>query len=194
MNVQFWNLAVVWMAAMAAMMLPVALPMVALFRRAVRHRYPDRPWLPVWFAAAYGGVWLLFSLGLAAIQWYLRPASTSVGLTVALLVGAGLYQFSPWKQACLRNCRSPLTFLLDVWRPGWQGAVMLGIRHGLSCLGCCWALMLLMLGAGMMTPVAMLAVAILMTAERWLPLPSPLVVRINGMLLFAWAALLSGNL
>ena len=77
-------------------------------------------------------------------------ASRSVWLTAALLLLAGIYQFSPLKQVCLARCRSPIGFLLGEWRPGARGALVMGLRHGLFCLGCCWALMALLFVGGVM--------------------------------------------
>jgi predicted metal-binding membrane protein len=93
-----------------------------------------------------------------------RPA-----LAAAVLVLAGVYQLTPQKRACLRVCRSPLSYLLQHWRPGTAGALGLGVRHGLYCIGCCWALMLLLFAGGVMNLWVIVGVTAVVLAEKLLP-------------------------
>jgi predicted metal-binding membrane protein len=84
-------------------------------------------------------------------------------------VAAGAYQLTPLKRRCLTRCRTPLSFMLSYWRDGRRGAVRMGLRHGLFCLGCCWVLFLVLLPLGVMNVAAMVAVAALVLAEKVLP-------------------------
>jgi len=95
--------------------------------------------------------------------------STSRWLTAGLLIGAGLFQLTPLKAACLEHCRAPAAFLSHHWRPGRLGAFRLGLVHGAYCLGCCWALMLLLFAAGIMNLVWIAGLAILVLVEKLAP-------------------------
>ncbi|GAB6067660.1 hypothetical protein JCM13664_09780 [Methylothermus subterraneus] len=151
------------------MMLPVGLPML----RAIR-RVSSDAWLPWTFALGLMEVWLVFSLALAAIQWAGSRLLTGdfLAWTTPLWLGlAGWYQFSSWKLACLKVCRSPLSFLLTEWQGRLWSGMRMGLRYGMICVGCCWALMGLMLGVGMTNLYGMLAITALMTLEKLLPLP-----------------------
>ncbi|BCX80968.1 hypothetical protein MIT9_P0546 [Methylomarinovum caldicuralii] len=184
MNGSFIQTAGLWLAAMALMMPPMALPTLTLLRRACRS-----PALAWGFAGGYAGVCLGFGLLLAGVQPALRSAGWPQPAAAILLLTSGLYQFSAWKAACLQRCRSPLRQLLALRQPGWQGGLELGWRYGAHCLGCCWALMLTMLGAGMMTPAAMLAITLLLAGERLLAFDPRTVAHANGILLVIWALL-----
>ena len=167
--------AAMWSVMMAAMMLPSALPMIRSFadlsarRGAAGHARA--------FVGGYLLVWLVFSLTATAAQWLLQAAgwtspmmvSTSKPLTVALLLIAGLYQFTPLKRLCLRGCRSPIGFVLGEWRPGARGALTMGWRHGRLCLGCCWALMALLFVGGAMNPAWVAALAVAVAIEKTAP-------------------------
>jgi predicted metal-binding membrane protein len=96
-----------------------------------------------------------------------------------LLLAAGIYQLTPWKTACLRHCRSPAGFFLEHWSPGARGAIAMGLRHGLYCVGCCWVLMLLMFVGGTMSVLTMAVLCGFILAERLLP-DGPWVSRIPG--------------
>jgi predicted metal-binding membrane protein len=166
---------VMWAVMMAAMMLPSALPMILAFttlsRRggdAVRGRR---------FVLAYLVVWSGFSVGATLAQWafqslgWLTPmvVSASPGLTAALLLLAGVYQFSPLKRLCLSRCRTPMGFLIGEWRPGARGAFVMGLRHGLSCVGCCWALMALLFVGGVMNLAWIAALSVAVAVEKMVP-------------------------
>jgi predicted metal-binding membrane protein len=165
-----------WAVMMTAMMLPSAAPMILLVasinRRRREQASPAAPTAA--FAAGYVVVWTGFSAVAALTQWALHRAalltpemaSRSPLLGGALLVIAGVYQWLPVKGACLHHCRSPLLFLGESWREGAVGAVLMGMRHGLHCLGCCWALMALLFVAGVMNLVWVAVIAGLVLVER----------------------------
>ena len=166
---------VMWAVMMAAMMLPSALPMLLQFvDLARRNGEAARGQI---FVCAYLLVWLVFSIVATALQWGLQAAgwtdpmaaSRSAWLTAALLLLAGIYQFSPLKQVCLARCRSPIGFLLGEWRPGARGALVMGLRHGLFCLGCCWALMALLFVGGVMNLAWVAALTLVVALEKLLP-------------------------
>jgi predicted metal-binding membrane protein len=164
-----------WALMMAAMMLPSALPTILTFvdlgnRSGERARARS-------FVTAYLVVWFAFSAGASAAQWALQAmdwvnpmiVSTSTVLTGLLLLIAGVYQFSPLKHLCLSHCRTPLGFLLGEWRAGAYGAFVMGIRHGLFCLGCCWALMALLFVGGVMNLAWIAALSIAVAIEKLAP-------------------------
>src|SRR5690606_35067500 len=100
------------------------------------------------------------------------------------------YQFLPVKNACLTHCKSPMGFLLNEWREGVSGALIMGIRHGATCLGCCWAQMLVMFAVGVMNLPAMALITLLVIAEKWLPVKSSVICKAGGVIFIAWGALL----
>jgi predicted metal-binding membrane protein len=164
-----------WAVMMAAMMLPSALPMLLTFGRlSSRSGEPARGRS---FAAAYLAVWFAFSVAATAVQWALQAVdwidqmivSTSPGLNAVLLLLAGAYQFSPLKRLCLDGCRSPMGFLIGEWRAGLKGALVMGMRHGLLCLGCCWALMALLFVGGVMNLAWIAALALAVAIEKLAP-------------------------
>jgi predicted metal-binding membrane protein len=164
-----------WCLMVLAMMSPVATPMLATVARLPALRTGIRPNLRWWaMAAGHATVWLGFATIAAVLQVSLHQvglltahgASLSGGLSVLLLAGAGLYQFSAFKTACLSRCRSPMSFLIAHWREGASGAFRMGLGHGLDCVGCCWALMLLAFVGGSMDLAWMGLAMALMIAER----------------------------
>jgi predicted metal-binding membrane protein len=187
-----------WTLMMAAMMLPSALPMLrtfaALGRRASSPRSRSQTLV---FAAGYLAVWAGFSVLATLGQWGLLEArlvspmmvASSQWLGGALLLGAGIYQLTPWKARCLTNCRSPLAFLMAEWRSGWRGALRMGWRHGLYCLGCCWALMLLLFVMGVMNLAWIAALSVLVVLEKRLPSQRWL-LRASAAVFCAWGLLL----
>jgi predicted metal-binding membrane protein len=114
-------------------------------------------------------------------------ASVSVVLAGLLLVAAGLYQWTPLKQACLVQCRSPYDHLVKYWRQGSAGPMLAGIRHGLFCLGCCWMLMALLFVGGLMNFLWIAGLALLVLIEKLFPL-GPHVSRLTGAALVIWGA------
>src|SRR6185436_14421846 len=166
-----------WAVMMAAMMLPSAAPMLFLFTIAMRKQGDDGVLAPFVFAIGYLTVWAGFSLGATLLQrllggWLLltpmlEPATAVVPVT--LLILAGVYQLTPLKRACLDSCRSPVSFLTSHWRNGVNGAYRMGVDHGLFCLGCCWALMLLLFAGGVMNLNVILALSLLVLVEKVTP-------------------------
>jgi predicted metal-binding membrane protein len=168
-----------WWVMMVAMMLPGATPMLLLFARVNRkERVGDRPYVPTGiFAAGYLTAWGGFSAVATVLQWLLEQlgllspmmVATSYWLGGATLLLAGLWQLTPIKGACLRHCRSPLSFLVQSWRPGRLGAFRMGLEHGAYCLGCCWFLMGLLFFGGIMNLFWIAGLAIYVLLEKIVP-------------------------
>ncbi len=140
------------------------------------------------FLAGYLSVWLLFSLAAAAVQLgtaAVVPLGRDTPVAGFFLVGAGLYQLSPVKAACLRHCRNPLTYFLTRWRDGPRGALGMGWGHGLYCLGCCWALMALALVLGVMNLLWMAVLAAVVFIENVAP-GGAVIGRVAGVGLVVW--------
>lgn len=176
-----------WVVMMVAMMVPAVLPMARAVARVQRDGQAPHPLL---FALGYLGAWTGFAFGAAALQWSLHQSGWLGGEALALspalaggvLVAAGVYQLSAFKEACLRHCRSPLGFVLAYWRTGPRGALAMGVRHGAYCVGCCWLLMLLMFAGGAMSVLWMGAISVFILAERVLP-DGPWVSKLPGVAL-----------
>ncbi|MBV9167204.1 MAG: DUF2182 domain-containing protein [Solirubrobacterales bacterium] len=165
---------VTWVVMMAAMMLPSLAPTVALYARIMRRRGLDRAllfatgYLLVWGAAgavAYG----LFEAGRALFGHELAWSRAGSAVAAAVVVLAAVYQFTPFKDACLGKCRGPLGFILSAWREGRRGALQMGAHNALWCLGCCWALMAALFALGVMSLAWMAVVAALIALEKTLP-------------------------
>jgi predicted metal-binding membrane protein len=163
-----------WVVMMAAMMFPSVAPTIALYSRMTRRR---SPLLPLVFTAGYLAAWagaglLAFGIGVLAGQVPGDPlAWNHAGRAVAagtLLAAAG-YELTPVKEICLRKCRSPLGVLLGGWRDGGSGALRMGARNGVWCVGCCWALMASLFALGVMSVVWMALVAGVIAVEKTLP-------------------------
>jgi predicted metal-binding membrane protein len=178
MEPDFGFLAAMWWIMMIAMMLPSAAPMILLFGAASGQQDARLPYVPtLLFAAAYLAVWGTFSLAAAGLQWWIESRIEPVmaqGLSsrwasAALLLGAGVYQLTPIKDACLRQCQSPLAFLMSRWRPGWRGAFVMGVQHGAYCLGCCWMLMALLFVGGVMNLWWVIGIALYVFLEKVAP-------------------------
>ena len=172
-------LVLMWAVMMVAMMLPSAAPMILTFAAVHRRRGEQgRPIVPTGvFVLGYVVVWSAFSVAAALLQWTLHaaallsPAMTSTSPLVggALLIAAGLFQWTPLKSICLAHCRSPLSFLMTEWREGATGAFIMGVRHGLYCVGCCWVLMGLLFVAGVMNLLWVAAIAVFVLVEKVTP-------------------------
>ncbi|MCA8093950.1 DUF2182 domain-containing protein [Burkholderia anthina] len=187
-----------WWVMMTAMMTPGAAPLVLLYRRVLRHRGAQgagSALTSAFLLAGYLAAWLAFSVGAAVLQMLLQPAglisgmmlwSKSAALSAFVLALAGVYQFSPLKQACLRQCRSPVRFLTTYWRPGVSGSFLLGVRHGAYCVGCCWLLMTLLFVGGVMNVVWIVALSLFVLAEKLLP-GGERIGRALGVVLMTWA-------
>lgn len=182
-----------WMVMMVAMMLPTAAPMTLTFVTLNRRRHRG-PLVSVGlFVLGYLGMWGAFSVGAAGVQWALRsgawlaPETLRVTplLGAGVLVAAGLYQLTPLKYACLARCQTPFGFLLSEWRAGRRGALVMGLRHGLFCLGCCWMLMGLLFAGGVMNPSWVAAISVFVLAEKVLPFGRA-VSWLSGAVLVLW--------
>ena len=168
-----WFLAV-WVVMMAAMMFPSVAPTVALYSRMTKQR---SPWSPLLFAAGYLVSWagaglvayligVVVAHSLGDVFAWDRSGRWVAGGT---LVVAAVYELTPLKDVCLGKCRSPLGFLLGAWRDGPGGALQMGAKNGLWCVGCCWALMASLFALGVMSLVWMAVVAGLIAIEKTLP-------------------------
>lgn len=191
-----------WWVMMVAMMLPSAAPLILLHARVMRQsqasgRNAEALVPTAYFVTGYLVCWLGFSAAATLLQFAFERLGVLDGmmmwvterwLTAGLLVLAGLYQFSPWKTTCLTQCRSPVAFLARHGRPGRGGALRLGVIHGAYCLGCCWALMLLLFAAGIMNLVWIAGLAILVLVEKLAPFGASLQKPIGILLLLAGAA------
>ena len=190
-----------WLTMAVAMMLPTAAPAILAFADLGRGTgRAGRPGQSAGRLGAFVGgylmTWWAFGALATAAQWALAfttrgmPGLAAGGSVAgALLLIAGLYQFSSLKDLCLTRCRSPLAFFLAHWREGTRGALYLGLRHGAHCVGCCWALMALMLGVGTMSIGWTGALTALMLAEKVLP-GGRLLGRAVGLALIAWGGVL----
>jgi predicted metal-binding membrane protein len=179
-----------WTVMMAAMMLPSATPMILLHRLGASGRLRTQLWSAA-FIAGYLVVWasvgiVVWGAGIAA-NAIVMPEQRAVAVAAILLV-AGVYQFTSLKSTCLRACRTPADFLMMHWHRGLSGQLRLGIEHGLYCLGCCWALMALFVGVGAMSLVWAVAIAIVVLIEKLRP-EGVAFGRIAGALFIAAAAI-----
>lgn len=170
---------VMWAVMMVAMMVPTAVPMTLVYaavaRKAARQ---DNPVAPAFvFVAGYIAMWGVFSVAATAAQRgldhvaLLSPTMVSASpvLGAALLIGAGVYQLTPYKHACLEHCRAPAHFISQHWRNGRAGAFRMGLEHGAYCLGCCWILMGLLFVGGVMNLLWIAAIAAFILLEKTMP-------------------------
>jgi predicted metal-binding membrane protein len=165
-----------WMVMMVAMMLPAVMPWILLFSSTSASRGSSLGSTAL-FTGGYFAVWAVFSAVAAAVQLILQRGALLTGhdprsgpiLGGALLVGAGLFQLTPLKSACLAHCRSPLSFFLARWQDGPAGALRMGTRHGLYCLVCCWALMSLSFALGVMNLLWMAVLTLMLCVEKIAP-------------------------
>ena len=182
-----------WAVMMTGMMLPSASPLVLLYGAGARRSAGETAARQIYaLAAGYLLVWAVFSLGATALQRALAALLlvspmmevTSSRMSAALLLIAGVYQLTPLKHACLRTCQSPLGFLMSRWRNGSSGAFRMGLEHGAYCVGCCWALMLLLFAGGVMKLWVIAALTAFVAFEKLAPL-GPHGARVSGVLLMA---------
>jgi len=188
--IHIWWLFVMWAIMSVAMMLPTALPAVGLFSKFWCGRHPGldpvKPTLLL--VLGYLSAWIGFGVAAALLQFWLEqlqvltPMMGKIRNPVvggAVLIGAGLFQLTPLKTACLSKCRTPMMFLNTRWRDGRGGSFLMGLDHGAFCLGCCWALMLVMFVTGVMNLLWMALLAALMLAEKVIP-RGEILARITG--------------
>jgi len=183
---------------MVGMMIPSATPMIMIFSRTCRKRIDQRrPYLQTGlFLLGYLTIWSAFSVIATAAQWGLQAAallsptllkSTSPILGGVLLIVAGTFHWTDLQQRCLKQCRSPLNFILHDWRDGHWGAFAMGLHHGLFCLGCCWALMGLLFVTGVMNLLWVALIGIFVLAEKVMAFQN-WVSGAAGSLLVGWGA------
>ena len=188
-----------WWVMMFGMMLPSAAPLLLLFARMMRkEKDKGAPYVPTGvFALGYVIMWAAFSAIATGAQWGLEASGllsgimvgTSAVLGAGLLIAAGVWQLTPWKNACLRHCRSPIGFLSAHWRPGRTGAFKMGLVHGAFCLGCCWFLMALLFYGGVMNLYWIIGLALYILIEKLLPAGAR-IGQLTGVILIAWGATL----
>ena len=175
----FLTMLAMWSIMMMAMMAPSAAPMIITFATVNRRRRErSAPYVPAAvFLVGYLIVWTVFSALATTAQFWLTSvrllsmsmASASPVFAGGLLIGVGLFQWTPWKQRCLTHCAGPLQFLMSAWCEGWTGALRMGVQHGLFCLGCCWAVMALLFVAGVMNLLWVAALSFFVLAEKLAP-------------------------
>jgi predicted metal-binding membrane protein len=182
-----------WAVMMTGMMLPSAAPLLLLYGAAARRSSPQTAARQTYaLAAGYLAAWTMFSLGATALQralaslLLLSPMMEAANsrVSAALLFIAGIYQWTPLKNACLHTCQSPVGFLMGRWRSGADGAFRMGLEHGTHCVGCCWALMLLLFAGGVMNVVVIVGLTAFVAFEKLVPL-GRLGAQISGALLIA---------
>ena len=182
-------LIVMWWVMMVAMMLPAATPALLLYAQVRQIRSRDVDIAATWvFLAGYLAVWLVFSVAAAVAQHFLTGSSMALAdhsAEGAVLLAAGAYQLSPLKSACIGLCRSPAQFISRHWRPGWDGALRLGLRHGIYCLGCCWMLMVLLFVGGVMNLLWVVGLGLIVTVEKLAPRGQQ-IGKAAGLALIAW--------
>jgi predicted metal-binding membrane protein len=176
----FIAMLLMWVIMMTGMMVPTAIPMAlvyaAIARKAAAQGTPVAPTSA--FVSGYVVMWALFSVAATFAQWGLDEAAlmspmmvtNSPWLGAALLIVAGLFQFTPWKNSCLQHCRAPAHFISQSWKPGVWGAFRMGVEHGAYCIGCCWILMGLLFFGGVMSLLWIAGITLFVLLEKVLPL------------------------
>jgi len=200
-SVQTALMVTMWAIMMAAMMLPSAVPMVLTYDRLDRGSAEGRGGSTALFVAGYVVMWSTFAIVATGLQWVLHTVAlvngmgeaTHSGLAGAMLVGAGVFQFSPVKKRSLGACRTPIGFLMTSWRDGRTGALKMGLHHGSLCLRCCWALMILLFVLGVVNLIWVAVLAIFVLAEK-LSRRGDAISVIGGVVMIVWgiAAFLGG--
>ncbi len=194
----FWSIYAMWALMAAAMMAPTFTPALKTYED-LRHAGAGSRSGFMMLVSGYLLVWLAYALAGSSAQWLLSGyglltptgASSSMWLNSGLLLLAGSYQFSKLKNSCLNRCRSPIAFYFAHWRDGPVGAFHMGLRLGVVCAGCCWALMLLAFVGGTMNLIWMGVAMVLMTLEK-LPQPGNYLTKPLGYTLIFGAALIAG--
>jgi predicted metal-binding membrane protein len=168
-----------WFGMMVAMMSPTVWPWIRAF-----HRFQNEASATARFVMGYFAAWLIYAFGAAGLQMQVgQPGRTWMA---AIFAVAGLYQFSPWKQACLTHCRSPFSFFLARWHEGRSRGFQIGLGHGLFCVGCCWALMATSIAAGMANVWWMIVIASATFVEQTVAHGNKLRIPL-GIALLIWA-------
>ena len=184
----------IWVIMMVAMMFPTAAPMILTFHNIQRRRTARGAFLATWvFVAGYLILWALTGIAAfvlayvaeAAVSHFAVPASAFARFGGVVLILAGLYQFTPAKNFCLLQCRTPVAFIMTSWRSGIVGALRMGWLHGLYCFGCCWLLFVILFPLGMMNVAAMAAITLLILAEKIFP-NGRLIAHVSAAVLIAY--------
>jgi predicted metal-binding membrane protein len=170
-----------WTVMMVGMMLPSAAPMILIYTQVARQATTlGKTFVSAgWFTAGYLAAWIAFSLAATSAQWALEEAALLSPMMVSVssifggivLINAGIYQFTPVKDACLDRCRSPLSFVQQHggFKGDAYGAARLGVLHGFYCIGCCWVLMALLFVGGVMNILWIAGLMIFILLEKVLP-------------------------
>lgn len=197
--IEFAFVFAMWAVMMIGMMTPSATPMILLYARVGGQAANTGKALAAtwWFAAGYLLVWTAFAFAATFAQWgleresLLTPAMAGAGRVFSgiVMIAAGLYQWIPFKDACLRQCQAPWLFIQrhGGFRGDAPGSLLLGARHGMYCVGCCWALMALLFVGGVMNVLWIAAITIFVLAEKIVP-AGRVISRMAGMGFFAWGA------
>lgn len=192
---------VMWLVMMFAMMTPAVAPLILLFAKVNRQRRVQlSPFVnTAYLLSGYFIVWAGFSLAATFLQWVLQQTSwlnpdmiiTNRILSAVIFISAGIFQFTSLKQSCLNFCQSPLQFIYSYWRDGRYGAIQMGMRNGLYCVGCCWVLMVLLFVAGVMNIlwVALITLFVLIekiAGKKWVSLVAGAALLLYGLLIMAY--------
>ena len=197
----FFLLFMMWTVMMIAMMTPSILPMLMLFTalNARKNAQGQESTSPMVLLAGYLSSWVLFSLFITLPQYYLHTNGflnmmmepMHAYLAAFVLILAGVYQFTPYKDACLNVCQSPLSFLTNNWQDGKLGTFIIGYKHGFYCVGCCWALMLTLFALGVMNILWVIILTIFVLFEK-LSYNYPLTYRrVVGVFLISWGLVIA---
>lgn len=175
----FTLLFLMWFVMMIAMMTPSVIPLIVMFAVINRkRRQQQNPYVSSgYLLGGYFLVWAAFSLFATLLQWLLQRASllnpemvtTSKVAGGIIMIAAGTFQFTPLKNTCLGNCRSPIGFIHQHWKSGKTGAFRMGIKNGMYCLGCCWILMILLFVSGIMNIFWIIIISLFVLIEKVLP-------------------------
>lgn len=184
-GIHFWTfldfgmMFLMWVIMMVAMMVPSAMRTILIYAQIAGKAEPQAPLIirTYLFVLGYVIIWALFSVAATALQWGLDTAAmlspmmvtTSSSLGAALLIAAGIYQLTPLKDSCLKHCQSPIMFLASHYQKGRNGALKLGLTHGIYCLGCCWILMGLLFVGGVMNLIWIFAISLFVLGEKLVP-------------------------
>jgi predicted metal-binding membrane protein len=190
--IEFAYVFAMWAVMMVGMMTPSAAPMILIYAQVGRQALArGKPFAPTgWFVAGYLLAWTGFALVATAAQWgldrvaLLDPTMASASRTFGglVLIAAGAYQWTPLKDKCLAQCQSPLLFIARQggFRGGPRGSLQLGLRHGVTCIGCCWVLMALLFVGGVMNVLWIAAISAFVLIEKVVP-AGRLISRVAGL-------------
>ena len=177
--VDFSLLFLMWFVMMIAMMIPSVTPLILIFSMVNRKKKQNKNLFvsSYYLLAGYLIIWAVFSLLATLLQWFfqhlnwLNPDMVVTNKTVGgiILLLAGLFQFTPLKRQCLQYCQTPVSFIHTQWKEGKSGALKMGIKNGMYCLGCCWILMLLLFVSGIMNLLWIVLISLFVLTEKLLP-------------------------